>query len=138
MTESDKLLRPFDFSEDEKRKNDSRLRIYYVRDKDILQIFNGHRNTPSTLHLYTFSASIDDVPEGYELTQVHHDYQRGAIAFILRHPSFDPVPEGRRIPVFGDIPREIVFQTVHLRKDGLYEVALASTDPNSPVNTIGD
>lgn len=69
-----------------------RERIIWIADRLMVDIFDWRR--PGYLRLPV----LGNLPAGYEVVYAWHDPERKAVAFVLYHDSFDPVPEGYPTP----------------------------------------
>lgn len=107
--------------------DDSRVRIYYVRNRDILRAFSGELNNPSSLYVMNQSAWFKALPPGYTIRSVHHDFCRNAFAFVIHHPSFDPVPDAQEIPRVDGVQTFECF-VLHRQADCSYALSTRALD----------
>lgn len=79
----------------EMQRDESRLRIYAVREKEILALYQ-----PKNEHapMAGFCLTSQTLPDGYRLMWVCHNYARKCFDFIVWHWSFEPVADGDEIP----------------------------------------
>ncbi len=82
-----------------KDDNERRLKIFYVSYNLVLDLFN-RKNVfvDNRKHTHFIISYFDDIPDDAHVVQVHQDHARMSFNFVLKHPSFDIVPEGEIIP----------------------------------------
>lgn len=74
-----------------------RVRMYYL---PIRQMLDLHKLQPSRRVELRWP---DEVPPGATVVSCHNAYDRCALAFIVRHPSFEEVEDGCEMPCGGSV-----------------------------------
>jgi hypothetical protein len=75
---------------------DRRVRVYTIQEYEVLGAFTAFFKRPEYLELPVAL----DIPVDAEYTSAFHDHYSKSICFVVRHPSFDEVPNGEYIPRF--------------------------------------
>lgn len=73
----------------------TRVRKYLITRRSLFEMFAKSR--PHSLPVPT-----SELPDGAEVLFIYPDIERNAIALIVEHPSFEPVPDGCEAPIAGD------------------------------------
>lgn len=81
-----------------------RLRIAYVDERALLDFLRCWRGGQ-----YVVLPVEHLIPPGCEIVRVWHSPERRAIAVMLSHPHFEPVPAGESVP---SIERFIEYETL--------------------------
>lgn len=72
-----------------------RVKLVFVGEADVLDLACVvHRGCEGT-HAVKFPLAL---PDGAQILRVHHDQYRRQFAFLVRHDSFEPVPDGMATP----------------------------------------
>jgi hypothetical protein len=87
MNEEDK-----DIKDRKDARDQTRVRLLYVGKYTVLDSCFPNREW------HVRCLNIAEIPEGTFVRGVHYEYSRNAFAFVLEHPSFEPVPPGVEIP----------------------------------------
>lgn len=76
------------------KKDERRLRLYFVNEHDVLDAFVGKGDTQQYVTLPCLPALPDDA----RVIDVHHDFYRKQFAFMVESATFEPVADGDCIP----------------------------------------
>jgi hypothetical protein len=98
--------------EDERR----RLRVVYVGEECVLSVFQAFAQLEVKPRFVRFP-KIAELPEGYEVLEVRHCWERKAFGFLVRHSSFDTVPDGQEIPVHYPQATQVVQLPVRVAEE---------------------
>ena len=71
-----------------------RIRILLFSRHMLIGLFNEYANLPAKIIRLKHEA----LPEDAEVVSMYFDYSRNAFGAIIRHESFDAVPDGETIP----------------------------------------
>lgn len=71
-----------------------RLKMVVVPENTVWFLFRHQALDMQTLTVPVFK----NVPADARVAYVHHVWERHAFAFVLEHPSFEPVPQGLQVP----------------------------------------
>lgn len=75
-----------------------RLRMFFLDERTLCDLLRG-------------AIRAANIPEGMEIVQCAYDLNRWGFNVLVKHPSFDIVPDGDVIPHFGPIMLELVNRT---------------------------
>lgn len=78
---------------------DRRVKILSVSADLVKQFFFCQLELPQWVYLCR-----SQLPPDARLVSVHANWASGAVEFMVRHPSFPPVPEGEVPPYLTDVP----------------------------------
>jgi hypothetical protein len=72
--------------------HERRCKIYQIELRNILEMM--HWRECDTIALPNFP----ELPAGYEVKRVSWSFERDALLVMVRHDSFEPIPDGGEIP----------------------------------------
>lgn len=72
--------------------HENRVKLYFVSEEEVLR--TCLRSFPDSMVVTRHK----ELPVGYQILRVEHDYDRRGFLFMVFHPTFPEVPIGTEIP----------------------------------------